>query len=105
VTGDPTNPAVRFVRAINYYELPGIFGKHRVAHDDFQMLVQQLKGVMPMPYALSKDTKQAIFYYAGLSDLQFDQNPDAKDVWQLGIALAPTSPLGQKMQAALKKLD
>ena len=102
--GDPDNPAVRFVRAINFYELPAIFGKHRAANDDFHILVAQLEGTRPMPYTLNAETEQAIYYYAGLSDVQFSQQPQAKDAWQRGIALAPQSKLGQKMQAALNKL-
>ena len=104
VAADPANPAVRFVRALDFYELPAIFGKHRAANDDFHILTQQLEGARPMPYTLNIDTAQAIYYYAGLSDVQFDQQPLARDAWRRGIALAPQSKLGQKMQAALKKL-
>jgi hypothetical protein len=104
VQGDPQNPAVRFVRAINFYELPALFGKHRAAHDDFEYLLAQLKGTLPMPYTLNADTRQAIYYYAGLSEVQFSQQSLAKDAWQSGIALAPQSKLGQKMQAELNKL-
>ena len=104
VAGDPTNPAVRFVRALNFYELPAIFGKHRAANDDFHILVQQLEGVRTMPYNLQAETAQAIYYYAGLSDVQFSQYSLARDAWSRGIALVPSSPLGQKMQTALNKL-
>jgi hypothetical protein len=104
VKGDPSNPAIRLLRAMNYYELPAMFGKHRAAHDDFQVLLQQLNGVLPMSYALTPDTKQAIYYYAGLSDAQFDDPTGAKDAWQKGLALAPQSALGQKIQAELAKV-
>lgn len=104
VAGDPTNPAVRFVRAINYYELPALFGKHRTANADFQILVRQLEGQMPMPAALNVDTRQAIYYYAGSSDLSYWMNAQAKDVWRRGVQLDPASKLGVKMQAELGKL-
>jgi hypothetical protein len=104
VKGDPQNPAVRFVRALNFYELPAIFGKHRAANDDFHLLIAQLEGTQPMPYTLNVDTAQAIYYYAGLSDEQFSQTAQAKDAWRRGIALAPQSKLGQKMQAELDRL-
>jgi len=104
VKGDPTNPAVRLLRAMNYYELPAMFGKHRAAHDDFAYLIEQLRGALPMPYALSNDTKQAIYYYAGLSDVQFNDPAGAKDAWQTGLTIAPQSPLGVKMQTQLSKL-
>ena len=42
VAADPLNPAVRFVRAIDYFELPAIFGKRQVARDDFATLVKQV---------------------------------------------------------------
>jgi hypothetical protein len=104
VAGAPDNPAVRFVRAINYFELPALFGKHRAANDDFQFLVKQLDGLLPMPVSLNAETKQAIYYYAGLSDASFWMRPQAKDAWQRGVQLAPASKLGVKMQAELAKL-
>jgi hypothetical protein len=104
VKSDPANPAIRLLRAMNYYELPAMFGKHSAAHDDFQYLLKQLKGTLPMPYTLSSDTQQAIYYYAGLSDIQFSQHAGAKAAWQTGLALAPQSKLGVKIQAELNKL-
>jgi hypothetical protein len=104
VKGDPSNPGIRLLRAMNYYELPAMFGKHKAANDDFHILIRQIEGRQPMPYTLTTDTAQAIYYYAGLSDVQFSQNAQAKDAWQRGIALAPASKLAQKMQAELKKL-
>jgi hypothetical protein len=104
MAADPTNPAVRFVRAINYFELPALFGKHRTANDDFQILVKQLEGEMPMPVVLNAETAQAIYYYAGLSDLSYSMRSQAKDVWQRGLQLDPSSKLGVKMQTELSKL-
>jgi hypothetical protein len=104
LAGDPSNPAIRLLRAMNYYELPAIFGKHRAAHDDFTYLVEQLSGALPMSYALTNDTRQAIYYYAGLSFEQFSENAAARDAWQHGLALAPQSALGVKTQAELSKL-
>jgi hypothetical protein len=89
---------------MDYYELPAMFGKHRAAYDDFQYLLAQLNGTLPMPYTLSTDSKQAIYYYAGLSDAQFEKPADAKVSWQTGIALAPKSKLAAKMQVELAKL-
>ena len=104
VNGDSSNPAIRLLRAMNYYELPAMFGKHRAAHDDFEYLLAQLKGTLPMPFTLSNESKQAIYYYAGLSEMQFSQSADAKDAWQTGWSIDPKSKLGMKMQAELAKL-
>jgi len=104
VASDASNPAIRLLRAMNYYELPAMFGKHKAAHDDFQYLLQQMSGVLPMPYNLNLETKQAIYYYAGLSDAQFDDKNGAKDCWTKGLTLAPTSKLGTKCKAELDKL-
>jgi hypothetical protein len=104
VNGDPSNPAIRLLRAMNYYELPAMFGKHRAAHDDFEYLLAQLKGTLPMPFTLSNESRQAIYYYAGLSEVQFSQTSDAKDAWQAGWTIDPKSKLGMKMQAELATL-
>jgi hypothetical protein len=103
VKGDPLNPAVRLLRAMNYYELPAIFRKHEAAHEDFAYLLEQIHGALPMPYKLDTNTLQAIYYYAGLSDAQFSQKKEAMQLWQTGLALAPTSPLGLKIQTEMNK--
>ena len=103
VAGDPANPAVRFVRAINYFELPALFGKHRAANEDFQILVQQVEGSRPMAQGLTTPTAQAIFYYAGLSDLQFGMRSQAKDVFQRGLQLDATTALGAKIRSVLSR--
>jgi len=46
VGAEPDNPAVRFIRAIDYYELPTFFGKRQTARDDFAILVKQVEGVI-----------------------------------------------------------
>jgi len=103
VAADPNNPAVRFVRAIDYFELPAIFGKRQTARDDFQLLVKQIEGVVKTPYTLNTETRQAIYYYAGLSFKQLSQPQQAQAVWQRGLKLNPKSALGLKIQAELAK--
>lgn len=104
VLADPLNPAVRFVRAIDFFELPAIFGKRQVARDDFQILLKQIEGEIKTPYVLDTETVQAIYYYTGLSLKQEWLEPRAKAVWERGWKLNPTSPLGMKMQGELAKL-
>ncbi|MCE0484278.1 MAG: hypothetical protein LV479_08580 [Methylacidiphilales bacterium] len=105
VAADPNNPAVRFIRAIDYFELPAIFGKRQTARDDFQILVKQIEGVIPTPYALNLDTRQAIYYYAGQSLMQLSEPEQAKAVWERGMKLAPASDLGVKIAAELTKMN
>jgi len=104
VASAPDNPAVRFVRAIDYYELPSIFGKGATARDDFKILLKQVDGETPTPYVLNTETQQAIYLYAGKSFYQQSQYPQAKDAWMRGYKLAPTSDLGKKIGDELMKV-
>jgi hypothetical protein len=88
VAAAPDNPAVRFVRAIDYYELPWFFGKRQTARDDFATLLKQVDGESQTPYTLSTETQQAICYYAGKSFCQ----------------LYPKSDLATKISAELGRL-
>lgn len=105
VAADPNNPAVRFVRAIDYFMLPAIFGKRQTARDDFQLLVKQIEGVVKTPYTLNIETRQAIYYYAGLSFEQLSQPQQAKATWERGLKLGAKSDLATKIKAELAKLD
>jgi hypothetical protein len=104
VLAAPNNPAVRFIRAIDYFELPAIFGKRQTARDDFVALLKEVDGEIKTPYVLNTETQQAIYYYAGLSFKQMDQPDDARKAWTSGAALNPTSALGVKMSTELGKL-
>jgi len=105
VAADPNNPAVRFVRAMDYFELPAIFGKRQTAREDFQILRQQIEGFLPNAYRLNVDTRQGIYYYAGFCDKQLSRPEDAKEDWERGLKLDPNSDLGVKIRAALSDLD
>lgn len=103
VDSDPTNVGVRFVRAINNISLPAFIGRRDNARQDFKVLLTQISDPAKAP-KLKTDTAQAIYYYAGLSYKQLNNPGEAKKAWQQGLALAPTSPLGIKMQAELAKV-
>jgi len=104
VLAAPNNPAVRFIRAVDYFELPSIFGKRQTARDDFTTLLKEVDGEIKTPYILDTETQQAIYYYAGLSFRQMSQPDDAKKAWTQGQALNPSSALGVKMSTELGKL-
>ena len=104
VAADPLNPAVRFVRAVDYFQLPSIFGKRQTARDDLQTLLKQAKGEIKCPYQLDTGTAQAIYYYAGLSLKQQWLDPEAREVWQRGWKLDPSSLLAAKIHGELANL-
>jgi hypothetical protein len=104
VAAAPDNPAVRFIRAIDYYELPFFFGKGKTASDDFQMLLKQIDGTIKTPYVLNTETQQAIYYYAGLCDKKLSQTTEARAAWTKGLTLNPSSDLGVKISAELGKM-
>jgi hypothetical protein len=104
VASAPDNPAVRFVRAIDYYELPFFFGKGKTARDDFQILLKQIDGEIKTPYVLDTETQQAIYLYAGLSFKQLSQLPEAKAAWERGLKLDAQSDLGKKIGDELMKV-
>jgi hypothetical protein len=103
VLADPLNPAVRFVRAIDYFELPAIFGKRQTAREDFEILLHQVDGKARVVYALDAETVQAIYYYAGQALCQEGKRPQARDAWQRGFNVDPVSDLGVKIGAELAK--
>jgi hypothetical protein len=104
VAAAPDNPAVRFIRAIDYYELPFFFGKGKTASDDFQILLKQIDGETKTPYLLNVETQQAIYYYAGLSFKKLSEMPQAKDAWVRGYKLDANSDLGKKIGDELMKM-
>ena len=104
VAAAPDNPAVRLIRAIDYYQLPFFFGKGKAANDDFHYLVKQLNGEIKMPYALEPETRQGMYYYAGLSFKHSSEVPQAKDAWERGLKLAPNSTMAPKIETELEKL-
>ncbi len=103
VEAAPKEVGPRFIRAVNYFSLPSIFGKRETARDDFQTLLREIRNPLARE-TFGAETRQAICWYAGLSYKQLQQTDDAKEAWQDGIALDPKSDLGLKMAAALAKL-
>ncbi|MES2307718.1 MAG: hypothetical protein V4507_02560 [Verrucomicrobiota bacterium] len=103
VESDPQNIATRFIRAVNFYELPVIFNKRGISRSDFQIMVKQLEDPR-CPQKLSDETRQAIYFYAGLSYKQLKQPDQAKVVWENGLKISTISPLGEKIKKELSRL-
>ena len=102
VAADEFNPAVRLVRAIDFFQMPAIFGQRQKARNDFQFLMDQVDGKIDLPYALGNDTVQAICYYAGLSLKQQWKDDAAQAVLKRGLKLDPASPIADKIRSELK---
>ena len=104
VTADAANPGVRLIRALNYYNLPSIFGRRSIAHDDFRQLLRWVNGVDKCDYQFNKDTAQLIYYYAGLCLLQESASQDAREALTRGWKIDPASPLAVKIHTELEKM-
>jgi hypothetical protein len=103
VESDPDSLPPRFVRAVNNYSLPGFCMRRDTARADFKRLLGELE--KPDASAtLDMETRQAIYYFAGLSYKQTRDPVQAREAWQRGWNLAPTSSLAGKIQKQLSKL-
>jgi tetratricopeptide (TPR) repeat protein len=103
VEAAPNNVAVRFIRAINNYQLPSFIGRRDNARSDFQALLQAIE--KPEVKAdLNHDTLQAIYYYAGLTYVQLQDSTTARVAWSDGLKISPASALGLKMKKELARL-
>lgn len=103
VDRDPKNSATRFIRAVNYYQLPTLFNKRGTAREDFQILVKEIEDP-GHTQQLSPETQQAIYYYAGLSYLHLKHSEEAISAWKNGIKINETSDLAQKMKKELSRV-
>lgn len=102
VSSDPKNPCVRFVRAVNNFHLPSFINRRDNARKDFEIL---LTAIQKNDYGLSRQTRQAIHYFAGLAFKQTDREREAREAWLSGITLGLDSPLTRKMKEELDRLN
>ncbi len=102
VEKDPKNIGVRFIRAVNNLNLPAFINRRDSGRKDFQLLLEQIKSTPQNEINL--ETTQAIYYYAGISYQQLDDEKSAQDTWERGEQLDPKSILGQKIKTELAKL-
>jgi hypothetical protein len=102
VAAHPTEPGVRFVRAMNNFMLPAIFQRRDNAREDFKVLVNYID---QNPNELNAETRQAIYYFAGLSFKQLRDLEKAHSAWTKGCSFEQESVLGKKIRVELDKLD
>jgi hypothetical protein len=103
VEAEPEAIPPRFIRAVNNYSLPGFCMRRDTARSDFKKLLGQIE--QPgMEKKLNAETRQAIYYFAGLSYKQTREPDQARDAWERGWNLAPTSALAILIKTQLSKL-
>jgi len=102
VEAAPKDVAVRFIRAVNNYSMPFFVNRKDSARNDFEILMKEIEDPATAA-SLNDETKQAIYYYAGLSYRQLHQVDEAHAALQAGLALGPDTPLGKKIALELAK--
>jgi hypothetical protein len=95
----PNDAQVRFGRVVNNVHMPAIMGREEIVQADLAWLWQQAQ--LP-DTSLNVEQKQTIALYYGQT-LQKKKKPDeARQIWQVGLDLAPNSedaaPLKQELQ-------
>jgi tetratricopeptide (TPR) repeat protein len=103
VEKDPKNIGVRFIRAVNNLNLPAFLNRRDEGRKDFKVLLEQIKA-MPKN-EINLETSQAIYYFAGISYKQLDEEKKARDAWKRGEELDPNTPLGLKIKTEITKLN
>jgi len=102
VEAAPKDVAVRFIRAVNNYSMPFFVNRKDSARNDFEILMKEIEDPATAA-SLNAETKQAIYYYAGLSYRQLHQIDEAHAAFQAGLALGADTPLGKKIALELAK--
>lgn len=101
VEAAPEKATVRFIRAINNFNLPVFVNRRDNARADFEILVKKMKG---NPENLSPVTQQAIYYFAGVAFLQLRRKEEAKKCLTQGADLNADPGLSAKIAKEMKKL-
>jgi len=101
VEADPTKITVRFIRAMNNFNLPAFVNRRDNARSDFEHLV---KNIDTQKGNLAPTTQQAIYYFAGLSFVQTNRKKQGKQYLLKAAQLNSNAELNAKIAAQLKKL-
>lgn len=104
VNMEPKNPAPRFIRAMNNFSLPAIINRRDNAREDFEVLLSQIEDPSN-PFQLRESTRQAIYYFAGLSFQQLDRESEARAAWDKGLRLKASPEFTEKITSALANLN
>lgn len=96
---DPENPNVRVVRAVNSYQLPGMFGRRSVAREDFEILLQWAE---KNPDVFGEDLLRFTYYHAGLFASR-ERNSRAKDYLNQALEVPSQSVSDQEIERAISE--
>jgi len=96
---EPEDPHVRSVRAINSYQLPGIFGRKDVAKEDFEVLLDWAEGD---PNRFSPGLLRFVYFHAGKFVSRNDE-PRARELYVLALSVPSESVSEREIRRALKR--
>lgn len=101
VRAAPNDIRVRFVRAVNYYNLPTIFGKRKLARSELLAIRDQLS---EWADDLSAIEEQAMRYFAGRALADTGQKQAATEELRTALSLAGGSELAPQIEDIIKRL-
>jgi hypothetical protein len=96
----PTDPQVRFARAVNNFHMPDIMGREEIVQEDLAWLWQQAQQA---DTKLNVGQKQTIALYYGQTLQKKNKLNEAVQIWRAGLALAPKSEDAAPLKEQLKE--
>jgi tetratricopeptide (TPR) repeat protein len=104
VNNAPQDIPVRLVRAINYLQLPAIFGKRDTARSELQAIMTAIgEGKTPAARDLPVEVKQVAFYYGAQALEQLKKKDRARQAYQTALDYAPASDLAPELRRVLRE--
>ncbi len=98
VSAAPNDPAVRIVRAMNSYHLPAVFGRKKVAREDFLFLLRVIDEEDSVP----RSERQLVYYYGGRVLNETGDRAGAQAAWRKGLALDGDSAIAVKLKRLIR---
>ncbi len=102
VAAAPEDLRVRFVRAVNHYHLPALFGKKRLARSELLVVND---GINTGAEKLEPVEEQSMRYFAGRAMADLGRKKEAVHLLRVALALAPDSALAGEISEHLERLS
>lgn len=96
VAAAPDDPRVRLVRAVNSLKLPRLFGRRKLAIEDFEKLLLNIETLAP-------EEQQAVYFFAGTAFEDEGQRKRAIELWEKGLRLSASTETAAKLRALLQR--